>query len=223
MRWILALWCVFLLALGARAEGSFRVTVRDLWTQRPLPGAILVMKAAKGEEDDIQWRANAEGVIDCPFGVRTGERDCTVSGLIDGISYRPERMKLLVQHDETTEREIFLIPMKPIIFTPCCKRAPKTVGEVHFTVVDAVTKRPLEGVTVILETDDSLREEEIYERHTVDRANALGRAWFGRKAGTYRYAVVGFANGTFYKRQSGKVTILPSKETQQTIELQPQE
>ena len=39
MRWIVSFWCVFLLALGARAEGGIRVVLRDLWTQRPLPGA----------------------------------------------------------------------------------------------------------------------------------------------------------------------------------------
>lgn len=221
MRWVLALWCVFLLALGARAKGGFRVVVRDLWTQRPLPRATLVMKAAKGEEDDIQFTANAEGVIDAPSGLRVGERDCTVRGLIEGVAYRQERVKILVQDDEVTELEIFLVPMKPVIFSPCCKKAPKTVGDVHFTVVDAVTKRPLEGAVVIIESDDSLGDGELYERRTVDRANALGRAWFGHEAGTYRYAVVGFVNGTFYKRQYGEVTILAGKDEQRTIELQP--
>ena len=55
----------------------------------------------------------------------------------------------------------------------------------------------------------------------VDRANAVGRAWFGRKAGTYRYAAVAFVNGTFYKRQYGEVTVLPGKDEKRTIELQP--
>ena len=214
MRWIVSFWCVFLLAAGAWADGTIRVTVRDIWTQRPLPGAILETKAVREAPDGIMFKANNEGVI-LSGPLSSGEIICTARGLIDGIPYRQESLTILVKDDEITEVEVYLFPMKERTFSLCAKMRPKDWGEARFTVVDAHTKKPLEGVIALLEPN------EIEGDVQGDKTNVRGEAWIGHKPGTYRYAVVGFVNGTFYKRQYGEVTILPGKDEKRTIELQP--
>lgn len=207
MRWILALVCIFLSISAVFAQGTIRFLVQDAQTRLPISGAVIHIS---GSEDPLL--TNRDGMAQCLL--KPGKVHYEVRALKDSFAYGPKSGTAWVKARFVTNIEILLKRGEKILRDHGV-RLPKDWGTMEFVVTDATTKKPLEGVLVVIEPQET--DEEIRGGSTSQR----GKFGIGTKAGTYYYAVVAFVDGIFYKRQRGEVTILPGKDEQRTIELQP--
>ena len=240
MRWVLSLWCVFLLSTGALAQNTLRFIVKDGRTRQPLSGATVYFSTADDDErqlqTDPQGRAEFHKISTFPLRFK-------VRALIHGLYYKEKIGKLALEQDQTIEVRLTLLPdlRGEVIQAVRWKRwmtnpwmtidhegrslveggwleptlpAP---GKLGFRVRDAVTGKPLPYVPVLIKGPEIT--EPVGEEDTDGEGNAVRET----PPGTYHYAVVAFINGVFYERQRGEVTVTAGKKTTLIINLQPLE
>lgn len=238
MRWVLSLWCVFLLSTGALAHNTLRFVVKDARTRQPLSGATVYFCTA--DDDERQLQTDPQGRAEF-HKVSTFPLRFEVRALIHGIGYKSKIGKLSLEQNQTIEVRLTLLPdlRGEVIQAVRWKRwmtnpwmtidhegrslveggwqeptlpAP---GKLTFQVRDAVTGKPLPYVPVLLKGPEIT--EPVGEEDMDEDGNAIRET----PPGTYHYAVVAFINGVFYERLRGEVTVVSGKEAKVTVNLQP--
>ena len=238
MRWVLSLWCVFLLSTGALAQNTLRFIVKDGRTRQPLSGATVYFSTADDDErqlqTDPQGRAEFHKVSTFPLRFK-------VRALIHGLYYKEKIGQLALEQNQTTEVRLTLLAdlrgeviqavrWKRWVTNPWMTidhegrslveggwqepRVPAP-GKLTFKVRDAVTGKSLSCVPVLLKGPEIT--EPVGEEDTDEDGNAVRET----PPGTYHYAVVAFINGVFYERLHGEVTVVSGKEAKVMVNLQP--
>jgi hypothetical protein len=235
MRWILGLWCVFLLVGVSFAEGNVRFVVKDARTRLPLAGAKVILTEGEAAESNV-W-TDRTGVA-VARGLAPGIYPFQVRAICEGVIYFLKRGKVTV-HDGREATVCFTILPDPreryewnrvgiwktsiwmtvdhlvhylMIHEYPEPPLPKT-GSLCFQVRDAVTGKPLSCVAILLKGPEIT--EPVGEEDTDEEGNATRVT----PPGTYHYAVVAFMDGVFYERQRGTVTVRAGQATWVTLSL----
>ena len=237
MRWILSVWCVFLLAVGALAQSSVRFIVRDAKNRQLLPGVIV-----RFSQPERILKTDSGGTVECQ-GLKPGKHHYSVDYALDGIGKKKVGTVTLQARELTEVRltmhfpeEIYQLARSKIgktstwmtidhtwaYLVPFVWEAPHPPkpGKLIFQVRDVGTGKPLPYVPIL---PILLKGSEIVEPVGEEDTDADGNAVREMPPGTYYYAVVAFVGDVFYEHQRGEVTVTAGKETQLKIELWPLE
>lgn len=232
MRWVLSLWCVFLLSAGTLAQSSARFSVRDAKTRQLQSGLTI-----RFSQPERVLRTDSTGTVEC-HGLAPGKHHYVVDSVFDGnkkqkagtvtlhdgkqtevrltVHYPEEVYQLAHSRLWQTSRWMTMEPTWARLVPGPWEQetpSPPQPGKLTLRVRDAITGKPLPYVAILLKGPEIM--EPVGEEDTNEEGNAVREML----PGTYSYAVVAFVDGVFYERQHGEVRVTAGKEVEIAIAL----